>query len=172
MENIATQLGAPNASPVAEPIRQAEDQASSAVESRGVGGQTALSFRTGLAVSPLAFFGEVSGTAGDLSWFRLNVGAGLKLFDLLSFELQLAPLIPMAAPEFDFLIVPGLRFDLGYVYAQAGGVIAVVDGTAGIEGSLGVRIVDLVYAGAVLDGFFEGVVYFGLEAGVEFELGL
>ncbi len=171
VENIAAALGAGSS---AEANSQPLTEIAAASESSSANSSTqmALTFRSGVAVSPLAFFGEVSGSAAELSWFRLNFGAGLKLADLISFELQLAPLIPMASPEFDFLIVPAVRFDLGYVYAQAGGVIAVVDGTAGIEASAGVRIADLVYAGPVFDAFFEGVVYFGLEVGVEFDLEL
>lgn len=132
----------------------------------------ALSLRGGMALSPLVYFGEVSGSLSDLSWFRINFGAGLKLFDRLSLELQLAPLLPLASPEFDFLIVPGLRLDLGAVYAQGAAVIAVVDGTTGVELSTGLRIADVAYVGPVVDVFFEGVVYLGLELGFEMDVEL
>ncbi len=51
-------------------------------------------------------------------------------------------------------------------------MVAVVDCTAGIEALAGARIADLVYAGPVFDAFFEGVMYFGLEVGVECDLEL
>lgn len=178
VENIAAALGARGAetsatvSSALPADAPAETPARSDAPSNTSGARPALVFRGGLAVSPLVYFGEVSGSAGDLSWFRLNFGAGIELFDLLSFELQLAPLIPLAAPELEFLVVPGLRLDLGYVYAHTGVVMATSDGTFGIEASAGVRIADLIYAGPVIDGFFEGVVYVGLEVGAELEIGL
>lgn len=182
VEAIAAALG--SRAPAAEPAALGQDPSTApqppseeveaiapTVSGRG-GSVAALSLRGGMALSPLVFFGEVSGSLSDLSWFRINLGAGLKLFDRVSLELQLAPLLPIASPEFDFLVVPGLRFDLGYVYAHGGAVIAVVDGTAGVELSAGARLMDTVYVGPVVDVFFEGVVYLGLEAGVEFEVAL
>lgn len=184
VESIAAALGSRSSPVPSEPAGLEEEPASPrpprqeepeetgprALE-RG-GSIAALSLRGGMALSPLFYFGEVNGYLTDLSWLRINLGAGLKLFDLVSLELQLAPLLPLASREFDLLVVPGVRFDLGYVYAHGAAVIATVDGTAGVELSAGARLMDTVYVGPVVDVFFEGVVYVGLEAGVEFEVAL
>lgn len=139
-----------------------------------------LALRLGGDVRPLlGYNANADGTEfehiGDGRLFGLHVAPGLSFFETITAEVDFGFLFgsyrptPSELEHFDFYMSLGGRLNISILYARLALPLKFVGGVEyGVEGALGLSLFDLIYVGALINYWDEGIFMVGLEAGVAF----
>jgi hypothetical protein len=132
-----------------------------------------FTLRAGADVRPLLYFGNASGTIADGGFLALHVAPGFKIAEVLTLELDVIPLIPIAGdpkPEFEFLVAPGVWVDLMVVYVRGSLPISFTpEVNFWLEAGAGISFLGKGYVGILIDYYNRSeIISIGPEIGFKF----